>query len=72
VTREELLGRLNDIATQLAPVAGTLMMVACSNGKAPWQPEEHDEGCDCQICRAFLATLDAQNKLEAIIKELSP
>lgn len=60
----DLKKRLNDVADQLLPVSGTLMAVACE------QDFEHTETCTCRLCRAFLATQDAMNKLESIVKEL--
>ncbi len=61
--------KLNAIADRLAPIAGFLMGVALSNGRIAREPEIHEEGCDCQVCRAFLGTQQCMNELEALLRE---
>jgi len=66
----DLIARLNSLADRLVPVAGYLMSVATSNGRCAAKPDEHDEGCGCQCCRAFVATQSAITELSKIIHEL--
>ncbi len=65
-----VLERLNTIADSLVSVAGTLMMVALTNGRSATEPEIHEEGCDCNICRAFLSTQAAITNLSEIIEQI--
>lgn len=70
MTSDELKAKLGELADRLVPVAGYLMYVATSNGRVAREPDEHDEGCDCQCCRAFLATQDVTTKLGEIVRAL--
>jgi hypothetical protein len=64
MTSEQIRAELGSIADRLVPVAGTLMMVACRD------EEEHLEGCECLVCRAFLGTQGCINRLEALARAL--
>lgn len=62
--KSELIDRLSSMADRLVPVAGELMSRACRD------EEEHLEGCDCNTCKAFLATHSCINEMEEIIRQL--
>ncbi len=66
----DLTERLDRIANRLVPVSGYLMYVATSNGRCAQEPDEHEEGCDCECCRAFLGTQDCITQLAKIVDEL--
>ncbi len=66
----EVLAKLNALADKLVPVAGTLMMVATSNGRCAREPDVHEEHCDCQVCKAFLATQAVITGLDEAIKSI--
>lgn len=56
----------NRVANDLVPVAGELMRRACGDSF------EHEEGCACNTCRAFLATQKATTDLAALLSEAAP
>lgn len=64
MTAEERSRQLNLIADSLVPVAGALMFIATSNGRCAREPEIHEEDCDCQVCRAYVAVQSAITELE--------
>lgn len=70
VSDPEIADRLDRLADSLVPVAGTLMCVAVSNGRCAAEPDSHEEGCTCQVCKAFVTTQAATTGLSEIIKAL--
>ncbi len=58
--------RIAKVANRLVPVAGFLMFVATSNGRCARWPEEHEEGCECQTCTAFLTVQSCITELSGL------
>lgn len=71
ITNDDLRGALNNWSDRLVPVAGLLMQVACSNGRVASEPEEHDEGCKCRVCEAFMTVQAIQNEMGRTIRLLA-
>lgn len=70
MTTTEIIDRLDRLANTFVPVAGTLMQIACSNGRSAREPDIHEADCDCQVCKAFTAVQAATTELDAIVKAM--